>query len=292
MWKRSPVPFLKGDKPLVMAHRGDSANVPENTLQAYQDAFDLKVDVIETDLRITKDDNIIFFHDRKVNRTTEGRGAVKSFTLKQIKKLDQGYNFKGIGELKDTYPFRERGFQIQSLEEILNLFPNMRFNMDIKDRDPRVPGVLAHKLKELDAEDRVMIGSFHDKQLQRFRLQSAAPTSAGPLEVWHFRQKIRKWIKDNPNVHYSIDACLEQEEVLGEPVPYFALQIPEKVFLLRIFQSPRFFEVAHMLGIAIHVWTVNDPGHMFRLLDWGVDGIFSDNPKLLQEIVEFRFRKK
>lgn len=290
MWRKSPVPFLKGKKPLVMAHRGDSANVPENTFQAVKDAFDLKVDVIEVDLRITKDKEIVFFHDATVNRTTNGRGFVKSYTLKEIKELDQGYNFKGVDEFENTFPFRGAGFQIQSVDDILTLFPKMRFNMDIKDRDPKAPDILAKKLKEFDAENRVMVGSFHTKQLERFREMSGAPTSAGPLEVWHFRQRVKKWMKKNVNKSLNDIESLVQEEVLGFPLPYFALQIPEKIFLLKVFRGSRFFEITHLLNIAIHVWTVNDPGDMFRLLDWGVDGIFSDNPKLLKEIVEFKFR--
>ena len=292
MWKRSPVPFLQGKGPLVMAHRGDSANIPENTLQAFQDAYDLGVDVIETDLRITKDEQVVFFHDRTVNRTTNGRGAVKSYTLRELKKLDQGYRYRGVGELKGTYPFRGQGFQIQSLDEILTRFPDMRFNMDIKDRDPKAPEILAHKLRELDVEHRVMVGSFHDKQIKSFRLQSGAPTSASTQEVWHFRQSVRKWLKENPNLIYSDDTKLEQEEILGEPVLYFALQIPEKVSFLKVFNGSKFIQIAHLLDIAVHVWTVNDPGDMFRLLDWGVDGIFSDNPKILQEIVRFKFRNQ
>ena len=292
MWRKSPVPFLQGEKPLIMAHRGDSANVPENTFQAVKDAYDLKVDVIETDLRITKDEDIIFFHDATVNRTTNGKGFVKSFTLNELKKFEQGYNFKGVGEFQNTYPFRGAGFRIQSLDDILTLFPKIRFNMDIKDRDPRAPAILAKKLKKHDAEDRVMVGSFHTKQLERFRELSGAPTSAGPSEVWHFRQRIRHWMKNNVNTPINDLDSLDQEEVLGFPLPYFALQIPEKMFTLKLFKGPRFFEVAHLLDIAIHVWTVNDPGDMFRLLEWGVDGIFSDNPKLLKEIVEFKFRKK
>ena len=290
MWKRSPVPFLKGKRPLVMAHRGDSAHVPENTLKAIQDAISYRVDVVETDLRVTKDDEVLFFHDAMVNRTTNGRGFVRSFSLTEIKKLDQGYSYKGP-EKEDPHPFRGKGLQIQTIEDVLSKFPKTKFNMDIKDRFAKAPDILARKLKELDAEDRVMVGSFHHKQLERFRLKTGAPTSASPIEVFMFRQKIRKWIRKNPTYNYYQEMPLDQEEILGKALPYFALQVPEKFFLLNIFRGSKFFSVNHMLDIAIHVWTVNDPGDMFRLLDWGVDGIFTDNPRLLSEIVEFKLKK-
>lgn len=292
MWKRTPVPFLKGKRPLVMAHRGDSFNVPENTLPAYEDAFKLKVDVIETDLRITKDDEIVFFHDAKVNRTTDGKGTVKSFTLQELKKLDQGYRFEGVNELEGTFPYRGKGLKIQSLEEILDNYPKIKFNMDIKDRDKKASEVLARKLKELDAEDRVMVGSFHHKQISRFREMSGAPTSASPIEVLNFRRKVREWIRKNKGFDYNQEVLLEQEIIMGKALPYFALQIPEKYLFIKSFRNYKFFKVSHMLSIAVHVWTINDPGDMFRLLDWGVDGIFTDKPKLLLEIVEFKLKKK
>ena len=290
MWKSSPVPFLKGKRPLVMAHRGDSAHVPENTLKAIQDAISYRVDVVETDLRVTKDDEVLFFHDATVNRTTNGRGFVRSFALSEIKKLDQGYRYKGL-ESEDPYPFRGKGMQIQTIEDILSQFPKTKFNMDIKDTFANAPEILARKLKELDAEDRVMVGSFHHKQLERFRLRTGAPTSASPREVWKFRQKVNNWIKKHPTYNFLQPLPLDQEEILGEAVPYFALQIPEKYLFLRTFRDQKFFSVSHMLNIAVHVWTVNDPGDMFRLLDWDVDGIFTDNPRLLSEIIEFKLKK-
>ncbi len=290
MWKRSPVPFLKGKRPLVMAHRGDSAYVPENTLKAIQDAISYRVDVVETDLRVTKDGEVLFFHDATVNRTTNGRGFVRSFTLEDIKKLDHGYHYKGP-EKGDPYPFRGKGLQIQTLEDVLSQFPKTKFNLDIKDTFAKAPEILARKLKELDAEDRVMVGSFHHKQLRRFRLKTGTPTSASPIEVLQFRQKVNYWIRKNPTYNYFQEIPIDQEVILGKAVPYFALQIPEKFLFLKTFKESKFFSVSHMLSIAIHVWTVNDPGDMFRLLDWGADGIFSDNPRLLSEIVEFKLKK-
>ncbi len=292
MWRKSPVPFIKGKRPLVMAHRGDSADTPENTLLAYADAIKLEVDVVETDLRITKDNEIVFFHDARVDRTTNGKGFVRSYTLKELKKLDQGYRFKGVSELTGTYPFRGKGLQIQTIEELLTQYPTMKFNMDIKDRLVDAPYVLAEKLKELDALDRVMIGSFHHKQLKTFRTISGAPTSASPIEIFDYRQKIGKWIKKNKNFDFTKETQLKQEEILGEAKSYFALQIPEKYGLFRVFSNSKFITISHMLDLAVHIWTINEPGDMFRLLNWGADGIFSDKPKILLDIVTFLMENK
>lgn len=289
MWKYSPVPFLKGDHPLVMAHRGDSAKYPENSLPALEEAYALNVDVLETDLRITKDNDIIIFHDARVNRTTNGKGKVKRYTLSELKRLEQGYNFEQRTLNGVNYPFRDKGLEVQSVEEVLTKFPDVKFNMDIKDRDKRAPRILAKMLHENNAEDRVMVGSFHHKQIERFRLLSAAPTSASTLEVWKFRRKVKKWLKENPKKIFEKHTIITQEEILEETVPYFALQIPEKFAFLQVFDSAEFIEVCHKLNIAVHVWTINDPEDMNRLLDWNVDGIFSDKPLLLKEIIKSKF---
>ncbi|MBD3189050.1 MAG: hypothetical protein GF308_00315 [Candidatus Heimdallarchaeota archaeon] len=285
MWKKSSLPFLRGTRPLVMAHRGDSAQFPENSLQAYQEAYDLNVDVIETDLRMTKDKQIIFFHDAKVDRTTNGKGFVKNYTLHELKKMDQGYWFSVVENEQEIYPFRGKGLKIQSLEEILNRFPDMRFNMDIKDRDSLVPQVLAKKLKQLNAEQRVMIGSFHQRQLQRFRKHSSAPTSAGPLEVWRFRKKINKTLKKHPTIINDQNEDLQQK-IFHHKLPFFALQIPLKVAFLNLIKTPSFIQLSQLCGIAIHIWTINNLNDMQRLLEWGVDGIFTDKPKILINLLE------
>ena len=153
MWKRSPLPFLNNSEknhPLVMAHRGGDS-VPENTIQAFKDAFDLGVDCLETDVHITKDEQFILFHDDAVDRTTEAKGLVSSFTLLELKNLDAGYRFQ-----PPNFPFRGKGLQIQTLDEILREFP-IRFNLDIKDKDPKVPELLALKLKELLVEDKFVM---------------------------------------------------------------------------------------------------------------------------------------
>ena len=126
MFKCSTNMFLKNYRPLVMAHRGDSANIPENTVQSFEDARKLKVDVIETDVHITKDNKFVLFHDKSVERTTNGQGLIADLTLAQLKQLDAGYQFQTPGE--EDYPFRGKGFRIHALEEILPLFPEVRFN--------------------------------------------------------------------------------------------------------------------------------------------------------------------
>jgi glycerophosphoryl diester phosphodiesterase len=284
MWQTSSIPFLKNSRPLIMAHRGDSANVPENTLQAFEDAYKLGVDCIETDVRLTKDNHFIFFHDSKIDRTTNQKGKVSDYTLAELKKMDAGYQFPG--DEQDPFPYRAKGLQVQTIDEIVPKFPNVRFNMDIKDRNPIAPQLLTEKLKELGVEDRVMVGSFHQSQIIKFRELSDVPTSAGIKEFFKFWRKSKKYIRSYPSIYSnpSTGVKLSQEDVFGTKLPYFALQIPEKIIFLK-FVTPEFIKFAHLIEISVQVWTINERKDMQRLLDWGVDGIFTDKPKILMDIL-------
>ncbi len=290
MWRTSNLRVLKNHRPLVMAHRGNSAEVPENTRAAFEDAAKLDgVDVIETDVHLTKDDNLVFFHDPVVDRTTDGRGKIKDKTLAELKALDAGYNHVAAD---GTFPFRGKGLTIQTVDEILTAFPDQRFNIDIKSKNPRAPALLAQKLDDLGIENgpgsRVLVASFWDKQIKRFRLESRIPTSAGTMEVVRHVWRVNRWAKKHGKA--DIPAEIAQEDVLGKKVPYIAIQVPEKFWIVNVVSNGKWFvDVAHAMGTAVEVWTVNEPDQMRRLLGWGVDGIFSDCPGTLVSVMDELF---
>ena len=290
MWKIHSHPFIKNNRPIVFAHRGDSAQIPENTMQAFKDAYQMKVDCIETDVHMTKDQNFVHFHDPDLVRTTNGTGEISDYTLAELKVLDAGYKFQS--EESEDFPFRDKGLQILSIEEVLPVFPNVRFNIDIKSKNPKAPELLAKKLKELDIEQRVCVGSFHQKQIQLFRNFSSSATSAGKKEVVNFLLKFHRWkrrlskLEDDKRIPKSYEDALEyQKKIFGKTLPYFSLQVPVKMSIIRIV-SPRFIEFAHQVGIAVHVWTINEAKEMEKLLQWGADGLFTDKPRVLLEVCE------
>lgn len=301
----------------MLAHRGNSAEVPENTREAFEDAARMTgADVIETDTYLTKDGQFVFFHDPVLQRTTNGRGAIHKRTLAELKELDAGYNFE---DNQGNHPFRGKGFKIQSVDEILPAFKNHRFNIDIKSRDPRAPALFAKKLVDLGIEEgsesRVMVASFWQKQIARFREASRIPTSASTMEVIEFRKVANRWAKrhrhctansgkitamqcmQRPVARQCERHCIElgrtvmQEELFGRKLSYAALQIPEKFWILTVIGGKWFIDFAHALGIAVHIWTINEPADMERLLDWGVDGIFSDAPAVLIDVLDRREKK-
>lgn len=263
IWKTSEIPFLKGKRLLVMAHRGRSAFTPESSLLAFKEAYDLKVDVLEADIRITKDDTPVIFHDETLDRTTDGKGNISDFFLDELMEFELGYWHANKGV--DEYPFRNKGLHILPLHTFFNKFPKVKINLDIKDDFEKAPSVLFETIRNSGAEHRVLVGSFHNKQLLRFReisKLSEIPTSANPKEVLAFVSNL--WIFSKK------DFC--------------ALQVPLTYSFIKIVTA-RSIKKAHRNNIAVHPWTVNNKEVMLSLLSWKIDGLFTDDPELLIKVL-------
>ncbi|MHA2164652.1 MAG: glycerophosphodiester phosphodiesterase family protein, partial [Candidatus Hodarchaeales archaeon] len=189
---KSKNPFLSPSRPLVMAHRGDQTVSPENTLLALKNASLLEIDFIETDIRLTKDNKLILFHDKTLDRTSNVSGPLQNFTLEDLKKVDLGYRFTMDGG--KTFPCRGKKWRVVPLRQAFELFPGIPFNLDIKNIEPHVPQMLADIITEFKREKSVLVGSFHHHQIKKFReLLPSVATSASPKEVKNFiyRQKLR-----------------------------------------------------------------------------------------------------
>lgn len=251
--------------PRVLAHRGDSQFYPENTMPAFLGAEKLKVDVIETDVHLTADNDVVIWHDKTLDRQTNGSGPVEAYTLNQLKMLDAGYTFtKDDGK---TFPFRNTGVSLMSLDEALEALPDMRFNIDLKTKDSRLPEIFTDIVARHNARDRILGASFHTNILKALRsLMPGMATSFSTREVFtlFLKQKI---------------GCRPSRRHLKGQV----LQVPEHYGILKVL-TPGFMQTFHEAGLYIHVWTINDEANMRRLIRMGADGIFTDNPRLLQKV--------
>ena len=253
-----------------MAHRGESENTPENTMLALESAAAIGVDVLESDVRLTKDDKVVLFHDEDLERTTGKAGTIREFTLDELRQIDFGYNF--TSDDGATFPFRGKGHSIVTLQEAFERFPNVIFNLDIKDTFPSAPMELARMISQTDRSNSVLVASFHNSQLERFRvLMPKVPTSAHPGEVKSF----------------VLNTKVDLPRIKFEDIQYRAFQVPMKSGPLKVV-TKKFVRKAHEHNLAVHVWTINDQPTMDLLLDLGVDGIFTDNPKLLKQVLEKR----
>jgi glycerophosphoryl diester phosphodiesterase len=246
--------------PVAIAHRGSRVLWPENTDTSFQGAFDLGYRHFETDLHMTADGVLVCFHDPTVDRTTNSAGRVEDFTLDQLQALDAGYRHA----TRDGYTFREAGARVPTLEWLLTRFPGVSVVVDLKSDGLVSP--LAALIDDLSAHDRLIVGSFVDTRLAQFRQVTGGrvATSGGPALA-------RMWV-------------LASRVGRGAGGEMEALQLPTHMRGVRVVDE-RLVSAAHKSGLQVHVWTVNDRAEMGRLLDMGVDGIVTDRPDVLKDLL-------
>lgn len=269
MARAEEYPALGGRRPLTFAHRGGAGLWPENTLDAFRAALELGCSHLETDLRVTLDGHIVLCHDERLERTTNGSGEVSAHTLSELQRLDAGYRFSPDGS---SFPARGRGMRIPTLAELVDAAPHARFNVELKERGrPDLPRALWAFIEEQRLHDRIVVAAEKYPLIRDFRRhsQGSVATSASRRECLRF------WLYSRLGVEGGLD------------IRYQALQIPGEVRDFR-FLTPRLLAAARRLGIAVHVWTIDDPEEMHRLLDAGVDGLMSDYPDRLLAVVRQR----
>ena len=257
--------YFSPDGFMVIAHRGGRSLGPESTLYTYRKAVKLGVDVLEMDVRSTGDGQLIILHDDTVTRTTNATGPVESYSLVDLKKLDAAHRWSPDNGL--TFPLRNKGVKIPTLAEVFNAFPQTKMNPEIKDPRSSTIHALCRFIRDHRMMQKVMVASFDADSLKEFRsICPQVATSAGASEAMLFYglQKIYQ------EAAYSPDAQ--------------ALQVPETFRDLRVINR-RFIEAAHARNMRVQVWTVNDVDTMQRLLNLGVDGIMTDYPQRLMELL-------
>jgi len=266
--KASPVPvhpFFKGNKIQVIAHRGGMGLWPENTLYAFQRAVELGADLLEMDVQSTREGLLVVIHDGDVDRTTDGKGPVHTFSLRHLQSLDAGFSWTRDGG--KTHPFRGRGIRVPTLEEILRALPESKMSIEMKQHRPSLARPLCEMLRRHHGTQRILVSSFYDDLLDEFR--QACPgvaTSAGKSGVQWF---------------YALSRVSLTR--LYRPVDQ-TLQVPEYFKGLQIL-TRGFVHSAHDQGMRVNVWVINKRKAMRRLLGMGVDGIITDYPDRLLDLL-------
>ena len=279
--------------PLHIAHQGGEAEAPASTLFALATAVAKGADALELDVHATADGHLVVLHDATVDRTTDGTGAVDALMLADLQRLDAAQWFvpgEGVvhGRGPDTYPLRgaatgdasppdgfgPEDFTVPALAAVFERFPDTLINIDIKQTAPATrpyEHTLARLIAAFGRADTTMVASFSDAALASFRAQApAVATSASPEEVLAF------WL------------AVQADEDLPGPLPYEAFQVPVTHDGVRVVDE-RFVARAHAAGVAVHVWTIDDAPTMRRLLDMGVDGVVTNRPQVLEQVLVERF---
>jgi len=259
-------PVLGAGQTLSFAHRGGAGLWPENTLEAFSGSVRLGCSHLGTDLRMTRDGVIVLMHDAEVDRTTDGSGRVADLSLEELRALDAGYRFTSDGR---EFPRRGAGLCVPTFEELLDAHPDVGLNVEIKERGAfDLPRALFELIERRSLHDRLVVAAERHDLMLSFRRLSGTRVATGATR----RECLQFWLASRLGVSAWI------------PTPFRALQVPVAVRGLPVVTA-RFVRDAHARGCAVHVWTIDEPGEMSRLLGLGVDGLMSDRPDRLVAVL-------
>ena len=254
-------------RPLVYAHRGGAALRPENTLAAFDHGIALGADGLEFDVHLSRDGIVVVHHDAELERTTDGRGAVRGLSAAELAAIDAGHRFATDG---GGFPFRGKGLGIPTLRQVLERYPTVPVIIELKSPAPQLAQRVIDDLRATGSVERAALGSFYHRVLRAARAYEPSIRTGAAREETRWAL-YRSWV--------------------GWPLgrtAYREFQVPERSGRTTIV-SPRFIDHAHRAGLPVKVWTVDERPDIERLLDWGVDAIISDRPDVAIEAVHTRF---
>ncbi len=239
-------PYLDHPGPIPFAHRGGACEYPENTMRAFEHAVGLGYRYVETDAHATSDGVLLAFHDPVLDRVTDRHGIIATLPYESVRKARLG----------------DEGIPL--MEELLTAWPHVRVNIDLKHDASVAP--MVDVIERTGTHDRVCIASFSGRRLDRFRAMTGGRvcTAIGPMDIARLRGAgfgMRTG---------GFGGACAQVPVRRGPV---------------LIVDGRFVEGAHRQGLPVHVWTIDDDVEMERLLDLGVDGIMTDRPSVLKEVL-------
>jgi len=245
----------------LYAHRGASAERPENTLPAFERAVELGVDGLETDVQVTRDGVPIIAHDDTALRMAAVPAAWANLDLAEARRLDLGWGFVAAD---GSRPFAGQGIGVTTFEELLDAFPDIRINVDIKG-DPRAVDVMLELIERKRAIERVTVASFQTTiaiAVRRRGYRGETALSQG-----------------------EVISLLGMPALLWKQLPWTgnAAQIPVAQGAIRFDRTP-FIAKCHMLGLRVDYWVVDDREEAARLLELGADGIMTNDPAALRTL--------
>jgi glycerophosphoryl diester phosphodiesterase len=260
-------PYLsRFDRPLHICHQDGEDLFPTNTLYAYEECVGrYDTDVLEIDVHSTKDGALVVLHDETVDRTTDGTGLVKEKTLPALQLLDAAYWF--TPETGAGWPFRGTGITIPTLDEVLDAFPDHLTNIEIKQVDPPIEQALVDAIVAHDMVDKVCLGSFHDGVAEKLR--ALLP------EACHYAP-------EDMATGYYVGTRIHTTGLAPPPIDAFAL--PPFSGSTEVIDA-RLMEAAHLEGKHVWAWTIDDEEEMERLFALGVDGIMTNRPDRLAQVM-------
>ncbi len=246
----------------LYAHRGAAAEEPENTLPGFQRAVSYGVHGLEMDVHMSADGVVLVAHDPDGQRMCRESHAIKKTPYSEIKNWDAGWGFV---DLQGNRPFAEKGYRIPRFADVLDHFPDLIINVDLKQRSPSMVKRVLKIVRQAGAQERVILASFSQTTLLHLRYRGyKGITAMGPLEV---------------------ASAIYGPRFLVSAMPYRgqAAQIPVRAGNRVLATKERIARI-QAVGARVDFWTINDPDEARRLLDMGADGIMTDDPKAMAPI--------
>ena len=258
-------PLVDPSQRPVIAHRGASAQAPENTMPAFEQAADLAADALELDVHLSADGVPVVIHDPTLDRTTDRRGPVAACTLAELREADAGATFSPDGG--GSFPWRGREVRMPTLIEVLERLPELPLLIELK--SAAVQHAVRRLLKQQDAAARCLVASADHAAVAVFR--------EPPFLACASRRDIVRLLL---RAHLAVPTG---------PIGYRALSVPDRH---RGFPVPttRFIAAARRLGLPVHVWTVNDPVVAQALWRRGAAGIVTNDPAKLRQVRDASWR--
>jgi glycerophosphoryl diester phosphodiesterase len=261
-------PGFEGLPPRVIGHRGAAGLAPENTLVSFHRARADGADVLELDVHATADGEIVVLHDAALDRTTDGTGPVRARSWDEVRRLDAGRHFTADGGR--TFPYRDQGAGVPRLVDLIAALPTMPLNIEIKQGEPPIVDAVVDIVRAAAAP--IVLAAEHDSIMHAIRAAAPElPTSVAAGEMAAFHE------------------ALDRGETPVLPKGVVALQIPPRFGDIELVTAAS-IATAHALGVEVHVWTINDPAEIRRLLALGCDGVVSDFPARVRAAVDGRGR--
>lgn len=270
----------------VIAHRGASGHAPESTMMAYELAHEWEVDYLELDAQLTADGEVVVFHDDAIDRTSDGEGKINDYTLEELKALDTGTWFNEANADKADADFA--GAQILTLDELFERFgDDARYYIETKSPqlNPGLEEALVETLEEYDMVEngRVLVQSFEqDSLLKVQQLNDDIPLIQ---LVWYYpseedESRLVEWTGVTPGPTEITDedfqAVAEYASGIGTNYIYEGREVIDADFIRQ----------AQDNGLPVHVYTVNETDEMEHLMEMGANGLFTNYPDRLLELVE------
>ncbi len=270
--RKQPPVFPELKKPLLIAHQGGELLAPTNTMAAFDRAHEIGgCDFFDIDVHMSKDGFLVGIHDETVDRTTNGHGRVDAYTLQELQEFDAGYYFQ---DLEGNFSYRGRGVKILALEEIFSKYGEHYYlHFEIKDTYPKDgPSQIEEKLWQLiqkyRMEKRVIVASFRQDIVDRFNrlTRGQVVMGAGKAEITQFVLAHKLHL---PGFYRR------KSHVLEIPTTSSHFNLKDR----------RLIEGAHRLGMEVYYWTIDDPIEMRELIELGADGLFTNRPDLLKNLL-------